>query len=155
VDPLDATPENLARYERRVAGVMSEATKRRLSLKTHQERVRTVRTAYAFLVDEGLIDASPARHVKVRGRTEPKRTFPSDAQAAALLGQTEGPGLVEARDWSLLTVLLHTALRAAEAAGLTWADVAEGGEPCVTVEGKGRVVRTVPLSAAAVRALAG
>jgi integrase/recombinase XerD len=155
IDLLDATPEDLARYERDVLDRVSKATGKLLALRTRQERVRTVRTAYQFCVDEGLIDRSPARHVRIRGRAEPKRTFLSDAGAHKLLEACAGERLSDARDRSLITVLLHSGIRAAEAASLTWGDLDSGQTPKLTVEGKGRVVRTIPLSDEAVAALDG
>lgn len=153
VDPLDATPEDLASYERDVSDRVSPHTGRRLALRSRQERVRTVRTAYQFCVDEGLVDRSPARHLRIRGRAEPKRTFLDDAGAVALLRACRGETPGDVRDRSLITVLLHTGLRAAEAASLRWDALDLGASPSLTVEGKGRVVRTVPLSRAAVAAV--
>lgn len=153
VDPLDVTPEDLATYEHNINERVSRITGRRLSLRTRQERVRTVRTAYQFCVDEGLVDKSPARHLRIRGRAEPKRTFLSDEGAIALLAACEGERLSDVRDRTLITVLLHTGLRAAEAASMTWNSINDGSEPSITIEGKGRVVRTVPLSDAAYRSL--
>jgi integrase/recombinase XerD len=153
IDPLDATPEDLAAYERDVDARVSERTQRRLALRSRQERVRTVRTAYQFCVDEGLVDRSPARLVKIRGRAEPKRTFLGDAGAVALVAACAGPRPSDLRDRSLITVLLHTGLRAAEAASLTWSALESGRPPKLSVEGKGRVVRSIPLSNAAIAAL--
>jgi integrase/recombinase XerC len=53
----------------------------------------------------------------------------------------------------LVLLLLHTGLRAAEAAALRWGDVDLDGAASVTVEGKGRVVRTIPLSSTVAGAL--
>lgn len=153
LDPLDLGPEDLARYERHVEETVSAATGRRLSVKTRQDRVRTVRTAYTYLEREGLLERNPARHLRVRGRAEPKSLFLDGEAAATLLSAAEGTGLVELRDRSLLLVLLHTGLRAAEAASLTWDAVSERPHPSVTVEGKGNVVRTVPLSGEALKVL--
>lgn len=153
VDPLDANPEDLARYEQDVSGRVSKRTKQRMALRSRQERVRTVRTAYQFCVDEELIARSPARHVRIRGRAEPKRTFLTDVDARALVAACDGSRLCDVRDRSLVVFLLHTGLRAAEAAGLSWSAVDDREPASVTVEGKGRVVRTVPLSAEAMQAL--
>jgi site-specific recombinase XerD len=153
IDPLDATPEDLAAYERDVDARVSPRTGRRMALRSRQERVRTVRTAYQFCVDEDLVARSPARHLRIRGRAEPRRTFLTDEQAAALLAACEGRRPSDLRDRTLVVVLLHTGLRAAEAAGLTWDSLEDEGAPSLTVEGKGRVVRTVPLSDEAYRAL--
>ena len=148
IDPLDATVEDLAGYERDVAGRVSERTGRRLALRSRQERVRTVRTAYQFCVDEGAIDRSPARLVRIRGRSEPRRVFLNDADAAALIRACAGSRPSDRRDLTLVSLLLHTGLRAAEAAALVWSDVVLDGAPRITIEGKGRVVRTIPLSVA-------
>lgn len=153
LDPLDLGPEDLARYERHVDETISTVTGRRLAVKTRQDRVRTVRAAYAYLEDEELVERNPARHLRVRGRAQPKQLFLDAAQAASLVAATAGTGLVDARDRSLLVVLLHTGLRAAEAASLTWDAVAVKPRPSMTVEGKGNVVRTVPLSSEALAAL--
>lgn len=153
IDPLDATPEDLAAYERDVTARVSARTGKRMALRSRQERVRTVRTAYQFCVEEELVPRSPARHVRVRGRAEPKRTFLSDEQALALLAACDGPRLSDLRDRALVTVMLHTGLRAAEAAGLTWDALDDSSSPSLTVEGKGNVVRTIPVSNQAYRAL--
>jgi integrase len=65
-----------------------------------------------------------------------------------------GQRLSDVRDRALVTFLLHTGLRAAEAAALTWGSIDEGPPPSLTIEGKGRVVRTVPVSTEASKALA-
>lgn len=153
IDPLDLEPEDLARYEQHVEQTVSAATGHRLSVKTRQERVRTVRTAYAYFENEGLLDRNPARHLRVRGRSEPKTIFLEEEQAAMIVAAASGSGVVDARDRSLLLVLLHTGLRAAEAASLAWDAVTERPRPSITVEGKGNVVRSVPLSAEALKAL--
>jgi integrase/recombinase XerD len=154
VDPLDASPEDLARYEQDVAVRVSKRTKQRMALRSRQERVRTIRTAYQFCVDEELIARSPARHIRIRGRAEPKRVFLTDVDARALVAACDGARLSDVRDRALVVFLLHTGLRAAEAAGLTWSAIDGGAPASLTVEGKGRVVRTVPLSSEATRALA-
>jgi integrase/recombinase XerD len=153
IDVLDASPEDLARYERDVAERVSTRSNQRLSLRTRQDRVRTVRTAYKFCVDEELLDRSPARHLRVRGRSEPKRTFLSDSAATALVEACRGEALTDVRDESLVVFLLHTGLRAAEAAALTWDCLSKPPNVSVTVEGKGRVVRTVPVSDQAYKTL--
>jgi integrase len=153
IDPLDATPEDLARYERDVSQRVSARTKRRMALRSRQERVRTIRTAYQFCVDEDLILRSPARHVRIRGRAEPRRVFLADEDVSRLIAACEGKRISDARDRLLITFLLHTGLRAAELAALTWGAVDGDAPATLTVEGKGRVVRTVPLSAEASRAL--
>lgn len=149
VDPFDASPEHLARYGQFVLDARSERSNQRYALRTRQERIRTIRSVYQFCADDGVIDRTPARHVRIPGRAEPHRTFLNEAQAAALLAACSGSRLVDLRDRSLVTVLLHSGLRAAEAAGLTWDQVWLTDAPRVRVEGKGHVVRTVPLSATA------
>ena len=52
IDPLDATPEDLASYERDVTDRKSKRSGKRLALRTRQERIRTIRTAYQFCADE-------------------------------------------------------------------------------------------------------
>lgn len=153
IDPLDATITDLAEYERCVSTQLSERTGKRLALRSRQERIRTVRTAYHYCVDEGLLDRSPARHVRVVGRAQPRRTFLKDADAAALIRACSGGRPSDRRDLTLVLLLLHTGLRAAEAAALTWGDLGLDGAATLTVEGKGRVVRTIPLSTAAAGAL--
>ncbi len=153
IDPLDATPEDLASYERDVAQRVSKVTGRRMALRTRQERVRTIRTAYQFCVDEELVARSPARHVRIRGREEPRRTFLGDDQARALVAACAGAKISDSRDRTLVTFLLHTGLRAAEVASLTWGAIDDSAAPSITIEGKGRVVRTVPLSREAAHAL--
>lgn len=151
VDPLDATPEDLAGYERDVDSRVSPKTKRRLALRSRQERIRTVRTAYQFCADEELVERSPARHLKIRGRAEPRRTYLDDEQAVRLLAACAGARPSDVRDRTLIAVLLHTGLRAAEVSSLTWGAVRDDAA-AITVEGKGRVVRTIPLSVTAVAA---
>jgi integrase/recombinase XerD len=153
IDLLDATPEDLARYERDVLDRVSSATGRLLALRTRQDRIRTIRTAYRFCLDEELIDRSPARHLRVRGRAQPKRSFLTDDAAVGLIRACRGDDVTDVRDRSLITFLLHTGLRAAEAASLSWEGLSKPPNVVATIEGKGRVVRSVPVSDEAYRAL--
>jgi site-specific recombinase XerD len=152
-DVLDLTPALLARYENDVHDMRSRRTGRRLALKTRHERIRTLKTFFQYCVDEGLVERSPARMVRVRGREEPSRRFLNDAEATALLASCNGGRAVDVRDRAIVTILLHTGLRVAEVASLTWGTISSAPAPGVRVEGKGHVVRTVPLSREALAAL--
>ena len=171
----DLSPHTLAAYERDLQQFASWATRARaqqlhdvdrrllrryvawLSERGYARRsiarkVSAVRSLLRWAVTRGLLEASPAD-----GLTVPKleRTLPRvlrQEEAAALVELPPNDDPAGLRDRALLETLYGSGLRVAELCALDVDDLdLEGGS--MTVWGKGRKQRRVPLSAPAVSAL--
>jgi site-specific recombinase XerD len=66
-------------------------------------------------------------------------------EVVAILGSPDPHALIGARDRALLQLLYNTGARVQELADLTPADLRAGSAPTVTLTGKGRKTRTIPL----------
>ena len=71
----------------------------------------------------------------------------------ALLKAAEGTTFEQRRDTALLRVLIDTGARVSEIANLTMADDVDLDAGTLTVVGKGRRVRALPLGSKAIRSL--
>lgn len=117
--------------------------RRELSSSYVHSYARSIRTFCNFLVNEGMIDASPMKPVKMP-RIDEKILPPfSQDDIRALLRQCDGK--YATRDRAIILCLLDSGLRAAEFARLRVGDIEEDG--IIKVLGKGRKERWVRLSA--------
>jgi len=125
--------------------------RRGLSPKSLQRRLSACRSFYRWLLKHGRIAASPAEGV--RGPKAPRKlpqVLDPDEAKALVEVPTDAPlGL---RDRALLELFYSSGLRLSELCGLRWRDLElDGG--LVTVLGKGRKQRSVPVGSHACAAL--
>lgn len=122
------------------------------SPKTVQRRLSACRSFYAWRVKQGCLAANPA--AQVRGPKAPRKlpqVLDPDEANALVEVPTDAPlGL---RDRALLELFYSSGLRLSELCGLRWRDL-DLDDGLVTVLGKGRRQRSVPLGSHARRALA-
>jgi len=122
---------------------------------TANNRYRALQQFFRFLVDEGEIAESPMTRMRPPKVPESAPPVLSDAELRALLAVCEGTGFEERRDTAIVRVLIDTGARVAELAGLALEgeDIVDLDQGVVTVLGKGRRIRVLPIGAKAVRAL--
>jgi site-specific recombinase XerD len=116
--------------------------------------VTVIRSFFAWCVDEGYIDRSPA--VRLRRPRTPRRT--PRAVPAPLLHELEAKlAGIDTKKWhdrrnvAIIRFILNTGLRRSEILSLRWSDVMER---YVRITGKGDKERIIPLNGAAQAALA-
>ena len=139
-DPIDwgrADPESVAAY-------VLELHERGYADTTRARKVASARSFFAFLVDEGIIDEDPSRHVSSPrvGRSLPNALTMDEVNR--LLAAPEGDSPDSRRDHTMIELLYATGMRVGELVALDVGDVdvVEGFVRCF---GKGSKERLVPL----------
>lgn len=108
---------------------------------------------FAWATDQGLTQVNPARAVKLLGLAVPAPRHLSEQEEEALVAAVNASGNL--RDRTLITLMLHTGLRAREVCLLKRAEVhVLGRNSSVQITGKGNKYREVPLNSTARQALA-
>ena len=123
-----------------------------LSPKSLQRRLSAVRSYYRWLLKRGVVKANPAAAVRApkAARKLPQVLDPDEAKALVEVPTDAPLGL---RDRAILELFYSSGLRLSELCALRWGDL-DLAEGLVTVTGKGRKQRTVPVGSHACRALA-
>jgi len=122
---------------------------------TANNRYRALQQFFRFLVDKGEITESPTARMRPPKVPESSPPVLSDDQLRALLAACEGTGFEERRDTAIVRVLIDTGARVAELAGLALEgeNIVDLDQGVMTVLGKGRRIRVLPIGAKAVRVL--
>jgi site-specific recombinase XerD len=109
---------------------------------TARNRYLALRRFFAWLADEGLIDASPM--ARTRPPRVPEEPVPllTDDTVRALLRACDGRTFADRRDTALLRLLLDSGARRSEIAGLTIESI-DLRDKTATVLGKGRRPRII------------
>jgi integrase/recombinase XerC len=125
--------------------------RRGLSPKSLQRRLSACRSFYAWLLKHGRVIASPAAAIRApkSPRKLPQVLDPDEAQALVEVPTDAPLGL---RDRALLELFYSSGLRLSELCALHWRDL-DLADGLVTVLGKGRKQRSVPLGSHARAAL--
>ena len=125
--------------------------RRGLSPKSLQRRLSACRSFYTWLLKHGLVAANPAAAIRApkAPRKLPQVLDPDEAKALVEVPTDAPLGL---RDRALLELFYSSGLRLSELCALRWRDL-DLGEGLVTVLGKGRKQRSVPLGSHARNAL--
>ncbi|HZH44856.1 MAG TPA: tyrosine recombinase XerC [Lysobacter sp.] len=143
-DVLALDPERLRAF-------VAAEHRRGQSPKTVQRRLSACRSFFGWLVKQGRLPANPA--AAVRGPKAPRKlpqVLDPDEANALVEVPTDAPlGL---RDRALLELFYSSGLRLSELCALRWRDL-DLDDGLVTVTGKGRKQRSVPLGSHARRAL--
>lgn len=138
---LKATPENLRTY------MHTLADKNKLSAKTQGRRLAAIREFYRYLFSEELIKKNPADYLsspKV-GLSLPK--YLTETEIISLIDHAK-----DSRQKAMLEILYATGMRVSELVSLPLNAVAED-KRTITVIGKGRKERIIPLGEPAAAAL--
>jgi len=123
-----------------------------LSAATVHGHVRTLRAFFNWLVAEGLIETSPARDLKPPKVCRKVVSTLSDDEIRAILGVLAPVNSSNARNQTIVMLLLDTGLRMGELINLKMDDV-HMNEGLLKVMGKGKKERIVPMGSNAQRAL--
>jgi site-specific recombinase XerD len=126
---------------------------------TASARYRSLRRFFGFLVEEGEVKDDPMG--RMRPPRVPEQPVPvlREEQVRALLGTCKGDSFEDRRDLALFLVFVDSGARRSEIAGLRWsatdpaASDVDLDRGLLTVMGKGRRLRVVPIGRKAVRAL--
>lgn len=115
---------------------------------TRNQRLAAIKTFFHFIARH--VPASMQTNERIQAiklkRTEhlPPPSLTAD-EVAAILAAPDQQTLIGARDAALLQLLYNTGARVQELADITISDVHAGSAPSVTVTGKGRKTRAIPL----------
>ena len=133
-------------------GFIAAEHRRGLGAKSLQRRLSACRSLFSWLLRHGRVSANPAQGVRApkAPRKLPQVLDPDEAQALVEVPVDAPLGL---RDRALLELFYSSGLRLSELCALTWRDL-DLADGLVTVLGKGRKQRSVPIGSHARRALA-
>jgi site-specific recombinase XerD len=126
------------------------------SARTRNARLAAIHSLFRFAAlshPEHAADIARVLAIPPKRHRTSTVTFLTDPESHALLAAPDKDTWTGRRDHALLTVALHTGLRAAELTGLTNADLHLGPGPHVSCHGKGRKDRITPLLGAPVATL--
>ena len=94
-----------------------------LSSATAHNRYRSIHRFFEFCVQEGLLEHSPMERMKPPKLDERIVRPYTEDETQKLLSAHSGKSWLELRDVAVILFLVDTGARAAEALGITWADV--------------------------------
>ena len=105
---------------------------------TINRKLTSLRGFLRRCVAKGIIDRSPAdpaivKNYKTQTTTYGKAIATDDVQRMMDLAKAHSNPLRAARDFALITLLVHTGMRRSEAAGLRWADILTEGAHTVAL----------------------
>jgi len=123
-----------------------------LSVRSQARLLSAVRTAYRFLLDEGLCDSDPTADIDMPRMSRKLPELLSIEEIDVLLAQPPGDTPRGLRDRAMLEVLYASGLRVSELVGLG-VDAVDRKQGVVRAFGKRRKERLVPLGDGALDAL--
>ena len=134
-----------------VRAFVSQRHRQGLSPKSLQRLLASIRSFYVFLQGEGVAKKNPAEGVRA---PKAAKRLPDtlDADQMARLLQIEGDDAETKRDRAIMELLYSSGLRLAELISVKLTDI-QLGEGLVTVTGKGRKTRIVPVGSKALEAV--
>ena len=134
-----------------VRAFVSQRHRQGLAPKSLQRLLASIRSFYEFLQEEGAAKKNPAEGV--RAPKAPKRLPDTlDADQMARLLQIPGDDPETVRDRALMELLYSSGLRLAELISIDLTDI-DLSQGLVTVTGKGRKTRVVPVGREALKAV--
>jgi integrase/recombinase XerC len=143
----------LARIDRRtLRGYVAHMSGRGLARRSIARKTSALRSMLRWAQAQGLVDSNPTDELAAPKLDKPLPRVLKSAEAAALCELPPDDDPVGIRDRAVLEVLYGSGLRVSELCGLDLDDL-DLAENHVTVMGKGRKERRVPLSDPAARAL--
>jgi integrase/recombinase XerC len=138
-------------HTEQLRGFAADEHRRQQSPKSIQRRLSACRSFYTWLLKHGRIAANPAATIRApkAPRKLPQVLDPDEAKALVEVPTDAPLGL---RDRALLELFYSSGLRLSELCALRWRDL-DLNDGLVTVLGKGRKQRSVPLGSHARNAL--
>jgi site-specific recombinase XerD len=146
-------PRQVSAIRREHVEAYIESILGRWTAATALNRYQGLRQFWNFLVEDGEITESAMARMRPPKVPEAPPPLLTDDELRALLRAAEGGTFEQRRDIALLRVLIDTGARVSEVANLTVSDDVDLDAGTLTVVGKGRRVRALPLGSKAVRAL--
>jgi site-specific recombinase XerD len=146
-------PRHVLAIRREHVEAYVESILARWTAATALNRYQGLRQFWNFLVEDGEITESPMARMRPPKVPEAPPPVLTDDELRALLKAAEGSTFEQRRDTALLRVLIDTGARVSEVANLTVGDDVDLDAGTLTVVGKARRVRALPLGSKAVRAL--
>jgi site-specific recombinase XerD len=142
---------------RYLQGFLVSLDRRGLRGSSRRRMVATIRALFRFLVQQGVLPASPAEELLPPEREREERRVLTEAEYKRLMAAVQH----EVRDGAILELLLQTGIRQSECAAITLGDLQlparisrdAGNVGSLRVHGKGRKERIVTLNYKACRAL--
>lgn len=142
---------------RYLQGFLVTLDRRGLRGSSRRRKVATIRAFFRFLVQQGVLPASPAEELLPPEREREERRVLSEAEYKRLMAAVQH----EVRDGAILELLLQTGIRQSECAAITLGDLQlparisrdADNVGSLRVHGKGRKERIVTLNYKACRAL--
>ncbi len=148
-----AAAEQLGTVDRHlVRHFLADVGARGCSRNTLSRKLATLRTFFRFLCREGIVSTNPARYVSSTRRRRKLPDFVGVEEAESLMALPSRDSDPGKRDLAILEVLYGSGLRLRELTGLNLMDV-DFYAAALTVRGKGKKERIVPLGRMAARAL--
>lgn len=109
-----------------------------------KKNMAALRSMYRYLLREGRVNADPVRLVKNPKQGKRLPTFVRESEMDRLFDSYEfGDGYMGVRNRTILLVLYHTGMRAAELTGMDVADI-DLANSSLRVTGKGNKQRVIP-----------
>jgi integrase/recombinase XerD len=136
-----------------VNALISDMDERGYSAATRSRKIAALRSFMKFLVDERVLEESPAAHIRTprAGRPVPE-VITADDMDALLIAAAAGTQPEERRDQVMIELMYAAGLRVSELVGLNVQDVSLRNATVRTM-GKGSKERVVPLHEIAVEAV--
>jgi site-specific recombinase XerD len=120
---------------------------------TARNRYQALQQFFRFLDDEAEILESPMRRTRPPKVPEQPPAILSDEDLLSLLKACGGNSLEARRDSAIMHILIDTGARIGEVAGMRFPNDVDLDDGTITVLGKGRKLRRLPLGARSVKAL--
>jgi integrase/recombinase XerC len=142
---------------RHLDGYLSTLDTKGMRGSSRRRHVATIRSLFRFLVQQGILPASPADEILPPEREREERRVLTEGEYKRLMSAVQH----EVRDGAILELLLQTGIRQSECAAITLHDLQlparvsrdAGNVGSLRVRGKGRKERVVTLNYKACRAL--
>lgn len=116
-----------------------------------QRNLSAIRSFYRYLIDEGKVSNNPAEGI-IAPKTERKLPKVLDADQTVQLVEINEQDDLAIRDRAILELIYSSGLRLAELISLNMGDI-DFGDRIITVTGKGKKMRSVPVGQHAIKAI--
>ena len=116
-----------------------------------QRNLSAIRSFYRYLIDEGKASNNPAEGI-IAPKTERKLPKVLDADQTSQLVEINEQDDLAIRDRAILELIYSSGLRLAELININMGDI-DFGDRIITVTGKGKKMRSVPVGRHAIKAI--